>query len=351
MAPNKKIKVGERWVGEGEPCFVIAEAGSNHNHDLNLAKELIQVAAEAGADAVKFQSLKFEELYLPHLADRETVELYQRIELPEEWYEELSNYALANGILFLSSPTYFRAVDLLEQIGVKAYKIASPQASTFLPLVRYIARQQKPIFLSSGYADYKQISRAIESCHEESNREIVLLHCVTQYPTPPADANLRMMNTLRKRFHLPIGFSDHTLGYNITNAARAMGAVAIEKHFTLSHKLEGPDHSFALEPAELSQMIRQIREVEQSLGDGVKKKRSKAEREFISKIEVKLVTAEDIKQGTSINRQMLEYKRAPYGITTKDEERVLRYKAAQPIPKGTPLTWDRLKPAKDSSHE
>jgi sialic acid synthase SpsE len=176
----------------------------------------------------------------------------------------------------------------------------------------------------------------------------VLLHCVPRYPTPPDEANLRLMQTLKKRFRLPVGFSDHTLGYNVTTAAVALGAVAVEKHITLSRKLEGPDHAFALEPDELKLMVKAIRAVEKSLGDGKMKQPGAKEKEFIAAVQVKLVAARDIAQGARIERAMLAYRRAPGGITPADEARVLGATAAAPIAAGTPLAWDKLRTSEDA---
>lgn len=338
-----KIKIGKKYIGEGQPCFIIAEAGSNHNHDLRLAKKLIDVAVEAGADAVKFQSLKFDELYSPNLLpNKKTKRLFPKIELPESWYPELAQYASSRKILFLSSATYFRAVDLLEKIRVKAYKIASPQAVGHLPLVSYIAKKKKPIFLSTGYATYSGIKRAVDVCLKEKNKKIVILHCISKYPTLPSEANLEAIPYLKKKFKLPVGFSDHTLGYHITLAAVVKGANVIEKHFTLSRKLKGPDHFYALEPGELKEMITKIREIEQSFGSGQRNYISKEEKKLIPQIQTRLITARSIKAGEILKESMFEYKRAPYGVFASELNKVLGFTVIRFLAKGSPLVWGSI---------
>lgn len=339
-----KIKVGGKFVGDGEKCFVIAEVGSNHNHSLKMAKEMISAAVEAKADAVKFQSIKYSELYLPNFPPKGQVKkLYPKIELPEKWYKELASYAKSCNIMFLSCPTYHRAVDFLEKVEVAAYKIASPQAITNLPLVKYIASKQKPIFLSTGYCNEKDIKKAVDVCFEAKNKNIILLHCVAKYPTLPKEANLKAVAFLRKKFKLLTGFSDHTLGWHIALAAVACGADVIEKHFTLSRKLKGPDHATALEPKELKEMIKQIRDVESSFGSGKRDSISKQEKQMIPHIQTRLVLAKDVKAGQTIEESMLIFRRVPFGILANDIDKALNHKASQPIAKHTPLTWDKLK--------
>lgn len=339
-----KIKIGKKFIGDGCPCFVIAEVGSNHNHSLKTAKKMIDVATEAKADAVKFQSIKYKELYLPKFPPKkETKKLYPRIELPEKWYQELASYAKSRNIMFLSSPTYHKAVDLLEKVGVLAYKIASPQAISNLPLVEYTASKQKPIFLSTGYCLEKDIKKAVDVCFKVKNKKIILLHCVSKYPTLPEEANLKAIANLRKKFNLITGFADHTLGWHITLAAVACGANVIEKHFTLSRKSKGPDHSTALEPKELKEMIKQIREVEAGLGSGKRESISKQENEIIPHIQTRLVSVKNIKSGEVIKESMLSFKRTPFGILVNDINKVLNRKAIKPIAKNTPLTWAQLK--------
>ena len=339
-----RIRVGKKYIGEDRPCFIIAEVGSNHNRSLKSAKKLIDVAAKAGADAVKFQSLKFDELYSSNLLpDKKIKKLFSRIELPEDWYQELADYADSQKILFLSSATYPKAVDLLEKIGVKAYKIASPQAIGDLPLVNYIAKKKKPVFLSTGYSTLSEIKKAVNTCLREKNNKIVILHCISKYPTLPPEVNLEAIPFLTKKFKFPVGFSDHTLGYHIALAAVAKGAKVIEKHFTLSRRLKGPDHFFALEPKELKEMIQKVREIEESFGSGKRDRISKEEKKLIPQIQTRLVANRLIRSGEILKKTMFDYKRVPHGILANELDKVLDHRVIKSIPKGRPITWDMLR--------
>ena len=338
-----KVKVGKKIIGDGQPCFIIAEAGSNHNHSLSLAKKLIDVAAEAGADAVKFQSIKFSELYLPNLLpNREIKKLYPRIELQESWYKILMEHSKKRQIMFLSSITYPRAANILQKLGVEAFKIASPQAVGNFPLASHVASKKLPLFLSTGYMNYAGIKKIVNVCLKEKNKKIVLFHCVSKYPCSPAEVNLNAIARLKKSFKFPVGLSDHTLGFHITLAAVAKGANIIEKHFTLSRKLKGPDHHFALEPHGLKEMIKQLREVEQSFGDGRRDRISKTEKEIIPLIQTRLIAGRAIKQGEILKKPMLEYKRAPYGIFVSDIDKALNHKIIKPLAGQTPISWSDI---------
>lgn len=266
----KKIELGGRWIGESEPCFIIAEAGSNHDAKLEQAKELIDVAAEAGADVVKFQLFTAENLYPKNCGIVDTLagevdffKLLKQIEVSTNWLQTLKEYAESKGIVFLCSVFSEEAVDELEKINPPAYKVGSPELS-HLPLLKYVARLHKPIVLSTGLSKIGDIEEALDTCYAENNHQTILMHCVSGYPTPLEDCNLRVINTLKAAFDVPVGFSDHTLDPVIASSvAAALGANIIEKHFTLSKELKGPDHPFALEPPELRQMVREIREIEE----------------------------------------------------------------------------------------
>lgn len=270
-----RIKIDGRFVGEGEETFIIAEAGSNHNQDFDMAIELIDVAAEAKADAVKFQIYRADTLYpkralkFPSLKGENVYDLLKSTEFPREWLPKLSEYAAKKGIIFLSTPFDHDAVDELDCIGVPAFKIASFEI-TDLDLLKYTASKQKPMIVSTGVADLGEIEDAISAMRSVGNDDIILLHCNSLYPTPPEAVNLRAIATIREAFKLPVGFSDHTLGIHISIAATAMGACVIEKHFTLDRSLPGPDHSFAIEPDELKEMVRHVREIDRAKGNGIK---------------------------------------------------------------------------------
>ena len=345
-----KIKIGERWVGEAEPCFVIAEAGANHNRELSMARELIDVAADAGADAVKFQTYSAETLYskktprfsyLEGVSDKDTWELIKSIELPREWQPELAAYAAKRGIPFMSSPFDHRAVNELTAIGVPAYKIASFEIVD-LPLIRHAAAQKRPMIISTGLASYEDIADALATCVEAGNREVILLQCASLYPAPPRRLNLRAMATMRQAFGVPVGLSDHSLGIHIAVAAAGLGACAIEKHFTLDRKLSGPDHPFAIEPEELKEMVQQIHEVEAALGDGLKLGPAPEEAEMYQKARRSLVAARAIRRGAVIDRSMLAIKRPGFGIRPKLIDLVIGRTARVDIEEDTVLTWEML---------
>jgi len=343
-----KVRIGARWVGGDEPCFVIAEAGANHNRDLPLAKELIDVAAEASADAVKFQTYSAETLYskktprfsyLEGVSSKDTWELIKEIELPREWQGELATYAAKRGILFLSTPFDHRAVDELAALDVPAYKIASFEIVD-LHLIAHAAAKGRPMILSTGLASYEDIADALAACASAGNRDVVLLQCASLYPAPPARMNLRAMATLRHAFAVPTGLSDHSLGIHVAVAAVALGACVIEKHFTLDRSLPGPDHSFAVEPGELREMVRQIREVEAALGDGLKLGPAPEEQEMYQKARRSLVAARAIPKGTVIDRSMIAVKRPGYGIRPKLIDLLVGRVAKVDIEEDTVLTWD-----------
>lgn len=345
-----KVKLGQRRVGDGEPCFIVAEAGANHNRDLSMGKELIDVAAEAGADAVKFQTYSAETLYskktpkfsyLAAQTSKETWDLIKEIELPREWQADLSAWAAKRGIMFFSTPFDYRAVDELEALGVPAYKIASFEIVD-LPLIRYAAAKGRPVILSTGLATYEDIHDALETCWAAGNRQTVLLQCASLYPAPPARMNLRAMATLRQAFGVPVGLSDHTRGIHVAGAAVALGACVVEKHFTLNRSLPGPDHPFAIEPPELKEMVGQIREIEAALGDGRKLGPSPEEQEMHEKARRSLVAACRIPKGTRIEREMIAIKRPGFGIRPKFLDLVVGRVAKVEIDEDTVLTWELL---------
>ena len=345
-----KFRIGERWVGDGEPCFIVAEAGANHNRDLTMAKELIAVAAEAKADAVKFQTYSAETLYskktprfsyLEGLTDKSTWDLIKEIELPREWQEELAEEAKKRGVLFMSTPFDHRAVDELDALGVPAFKIASFEIVD-LPLVRHAASKGKPMIMSTGLANYEDIQDAFSTCREVGNEQVVLLQCASLYPAPPERINLRAMETMRRAFGTLVGLSDHSLGIHISVAAPAIGACVIEKHYTLSRSLKGPDHPFAIEPAELRELVRQVREVEAALGDGRKLGPAPDELEMHQKARRSLVAACAIPKGTRVERDMVTIKRPGFGIKPKHLDLLVGRVAKQDIEEDTVLTWEMV---------
>lgn len=276
----KEIEINGRTIGSGHPAFVIAEAGVNHDGDLDRARQLVDAAVNAGADAVKFQTFSAERLvsraapkaeYQLHHTDsaESQFEMLRRLELPEQAHRELLDYCTEKGVLFLSTPFDERSADFLDELGISAYKISSGDVTNH-PFLAHIAGKQKPIILSTGMATLGEVELAVNCIREAGGRDLVLLHCVTNYPAEPKDCNLRAMRTMADAFELPAGWSDHTPGIEVSLAAVALGACVIEKHFTLDRSLPGPDHQASLEPDELMALVKGIRAVEQALGDGVK---------------------------------------------------------------------------------
>ena len=347
----RKIRIGNRFIGDGEHSFIIAEAGINHNGDVSLAKKLIDAAQKAEADAVKFQTFKAEDVVTKSAEKAEYQKkatgakesqfmMIKKLELEERDFKELFDYAHRKGIIFLSSPFDKRSVDLLDKLGVPAFKIASGEI-TNLPLIKYIAQKGKPIILSTGMSSLDEISEALQVIQSEGVKEILLLHCISSYPAKTEDVNLKAMETLRGTFKLPVGLSDHSLGIIIPIAAVALGARLIEKHFTLDKSLPGPDHQASLEPEELKQMIKAIREVEKAMGDG--NKVPTEEEKQIQKVARRSIVARvEISKGTSITEEMLDIKRPGTGVEPKYMNKVIGAVAKCRIEQDEPLTMNKL---------
>jgi N,N'-diacetyllegionaminate synthase len=270
-----------RFLGSPGRCFVIAEAGVNHNGSLERALEMVDVAAEAGADAVKFQT--FKPSLLVHQAaekgkyqqkttsaEESQFDMLAKLELSADAFRALRDRCVARGIMFLSTPFDEESAALLAQLDVAAYKLSSADI-TNLPLIASVAATGRPVILSTGMSELAEIDEAVAAARGAGCRELGLLHCVSAYPTPADECNLRVMAALRERYEVPVGFSDHTPGIHIASAAVALGAEILEKHFTLDRALPGPDHAASLNPTELRQMIANLREVESAFGDGVKR--------------------------------------------------------------------------------
>jgi len=345
------LKIANREIGNNEPCFIIAEAGVNHNGDVNLAKKLIDAAREAGADAVKFQTFKVEALVTESAdkapyqkestGNRESqFEMIKKLELSTENFQELSDYAQEKGIIFLSTPFDRGSVDLLDEIGVPAFKVGSGEITNF-PLLKHIARKKKPVILSTGMAILGEIEEALTAIRQDGVDEIILLHCVTCYPAKIEDVNLRAMETLRQAFRLPVGLSDHTLGITVPIAAVALGACTVEKHFTLDKKLPGPDHQASLEPGELKGMIKAVRDVEKALGNGIKRL-NMAEEENRGVVRRSIVARVDIPAGAVIVEDMLDIKRPGNGVEPKFIDLLIGRKVKVAIKQDEIITMGKL---------
>lgn len=273
---KRSIHIATRPVGDTAPCFIIAEAGCNHDGRLEQAKQLVDVAVRAGADAVKFQLFRASKLYPKTAGEsaylkqaRSIYDIIAEMEMPYEWLPELARYSRQNGIVFLSSVFDEESVDRLDPY-VQAYKIASYEM-THIPLIRYVARKGKPVIISTGTAHLDEIKETAETFFRTGNENLVLMQCTAAYPAPLDSLNVRAIVTMKQVFGLPVGLSDHSRDPLVGPlAAVAVGANLVEKHFTLSNQLPGPDHGFAVEPHELTLMVQKIREVEHALGSGVK---------------------------------------------------------------------------------
>lgn len=337
---EQKIKIGNKSVGEGEPTFIIAEAGSNHDGKLEQAKKLIDIAAESGADAVKFQTFKADKLF-NKVKNKEIVDKLEILEVHKDWYEELLYYTDKKGLIFLSSAFDEDSADLLDSFGIAAYKVASYEL-THLPLLEYIAKKNKPMILSTGMANESEVKEAVECIYSAGNRQVIILHCVSQYPAEPENVNLKSLLALKRIFDCPIGFSDHTETIYAPIAAVALGATVIEKHFTLDKSLPGPDHAYALEPDELKQMVTGIREVERMLGtEEIKPAESEINERAWRRA---IYAAHDISEGAVITRDMLTIVRpSPAGsLAPKHLKELLGKRIKKNIKEGDFLTEEMV---------
>ena len=340
-----KVQIGSRWVGAGEPCFIIAEAGSNHNGSLEQAQRLIDVAAEAEADAVKFQLFRASKLYPPAAGrsdylnlDKPIYDIIQEMEMPYAWLPELSDYCQRAGIIFLASAFDEESVNELDPY-VPAYKIASYEMTHF-PLVRHIAGKGKPVIISTGTANLEEVDETVEVFTKTGNANLMLMQCTASYPAPTESLNLRAITTMNQAFQVPVGLSDHSRDPLVGPlAAVAMGANLVEKHFTLSNRLPGPDHQFSVEPNELKLMVQKIRGVEQALGSGIKARHS-VENELYDFARRYIFSIQPITKGQIFSQQNLAVLRKgklAAALPPKDWERVLGKRATRNIESGEAL--------------
>lgn len=346
----KRISLNGREVGEGEPTFVIAEAGSNHNVDLDIAKELIDAAAKAGADAVKFQTFRAKNLYVEESGeadylndDRSLYDIIESLEMPYDWIPELHDYCRENGLYFMSTPFDRRSAEELKEY-LPAFKIASYTLSHH-PFLEELADMGKPLMLSTGAHDLDEVTEAVDALRDHGMEDIVLLQCVAAYPTPLQSINVKVVETLREEFGTLTGLSDHTQDpVTAPAAAVAIGASVVEKHFTLDREMEGPDHVFALEPDELEEMVMAIRKTERSLGDG-EKEVQEVERELHQIARRGIHAVEEIQPGDIITKENIEVLRSgkqEQGLPPKHYEKVLGKKAMTKIPKSKGIKWEFL---------
>ena len=347
----KEIKIGEIKIGEGNPCFIIAEAGVNHNGDLKKALELVSIAHKAGADAVKFQLFDVDEQISKYaenapyqrkgLGKKTMAEMALSYDLPWEKHKEISEYCNKIGIMYMSSCFDPLAVDfLISKLGGSCIKVGSGELTNY-PLLRYMSRTGKPILLSTGMSTLEDVRGAVAQIQSNGTSPLVLFHCVSNYPAPKEKINLRVMKTLESEFNLPVGYSDHTEGNYAAIVAVALGAKVIEKHFTIDKTLPGPDHAMSLDSRELENFVKAVRTTEALLGDGIKKP-TKAEKEMQIYARRSVVAACDIKAGEKLYKFNITLKRPATGIDPRSMAKITGKRAIVDIPADQPITWDML---------
>lgn len=344
----RSIQAGRVRIGREDPVRVVAEAGVNHNGDLELARRLVIEARRAGADFVKFQTFSATRVasveapkapyQLRSTASSESqLEMLRRLELDPASLKALRELSAEEGIEFLSTPYSEEDVDLLEEIGVSAFKVAS--ALIVEPdLLRRMAKTGKPILLSTGLATLAEVEEAVAVIRSTGNEDIVVLQCTTDYPADPADANLRAMQTMASTIGTLVGYSDHTVSSTTAVAAVALGAVVVEKHLTLDRSLPGPDQATSATPDELRELVLAIREVEAALGDGLKRPGA-AELANRDPMRRSLVASQPIPAGAALDETMLTAKRPATGIAPRDLPEVVGRKAKVDIDPDRPLEW------------
>jgi len=331
--------------------FVIAEAGVNHNGSIDIARRLVEEAGRAGADCVKFQSFSADRLVsrragkapyqLRSAADAETqYDMLKALELSEDDHRALMDICRDNGVQFLSSPFDEQSADMLDRLGVPAFKVPSGELTNH-GFLRYLAAKGRPMILSTGMSTLAEVADAVDAIMSTGARELSLLHCVSEYPAPFAEINLRAMRTMADAFGLPVGYSDHAPGIEVAVAAVALGARIIEKHMTLARDMEGPDHAASLEPGDLAEMVRAIRNVEAALGDGIKAP-APCEASNIGVARKSLVAERDIAAGERLGPGNVAVKRPGHGIQPADLEKVMGLTVTADIRAGSFITWKDL---------
>ena len=345
------FEIGDRPVGPGQPTFVIAEAGSNHNGEFELATELIDVAAAAGADAVKFQTFRAEDMYVEdsgeveYLEDDRTIyDIIESMEMPYEWIPRLHDYCRERDLYFMSTPFDERSADELAEY-VPAWKVAS-YTSSHHPFLRYLADTSKPILMSTGAHELSEVRESVTVLEEEGVDALALLQCVAAYPTPLSEINVQVVRTLAEEFGVPAGLSDHTLDpVTAPAAAVALGASVVEKHFTLDSTMEGPDHEFALEPGELDAMVSAVRDTEAALGSGEKRVLD-VESELHEKARRAVQAVEDIEAGEEVTEAAVEVLRPGSqnsGVHPRHYHDIVGSTAARDIQKGAGIRHEDVR--------
>jgi sialic acid synthase SpsE len=344
------LEIEGRLVGEGQPCYVIAEAGVNHNGDPALAKKLVDIAADAGADAVKFQKrtisdiLIAEALMRPYTVPTSLGATYgehrEKLELSTEDWAMLRDHARSRGITLLASAWDMKSVDLLDDLGIPAFKIASADCSN-LPLVEYVAKKGKPVLLSTGMSEMSEVEEAVATVRRH-NDQLVLFQCTSTYPADNDQLNLRVIETYRERFRCVVGYSGHERGLAPTEAAVALGATVVERHFTIDRTMIGPDHAASLEPSGLQRLVRNIRNIEKALGSP-EKRILDPEKKVRERLAKSIVARRDIPAGTRITADMLTVKGPGTGLKPGVMPLLVGVVAESPIPGDTLVPAEALR--------
>jgi len=348
---DRAFRTRERTIGGSAPVFIVAEAGVNHNGDAELARRLVDAAADCGADAVKFQTFTADALLTKGApkagyqlettgAAESQREMLARLELGADQLGPLRDRAVKRGLVFFSAPFDEASADLLESLGVALFKIPSGEI-TNLPLLRHVAAKGRPLIVSTGMAGLGEVEEAVAAIRAAGDPPLALLHCLSAYPAPPAELNLRAMDTLARRFGCPVGLSDHTLGIEIAVAAAARGADIIEKHLTLDTALPGPDHRASLDPPAFATMVRAIRRVESALGDGVKRPMP-SETDTRRVARKSLVAARALETGRRLEAGDVAIKRPGTGIPPAGLPRALGRRLVRDVAADEVLQWEAL---------
>ena len=342
------MKIANRTIGKGYPTYIIAEIGSNHDGSLKRAKELIRLAASAGADSVKFQAFRAETLLNPLMPSKDGVwkpnpayQTIERLAMPHEWFQVLIEYAALVGVDILFSPFDNEGVDRLKSLGSRTFKIASGDI-TNIPLLKKVAERGVSVILSTGASYMEEVERAVDTLRQKGVEDIALMHCVSLYPPEAEEMNLMCIKSLSERFSLPVGFSDHAIDDTFSLAAVAIGASLIEKHITTSRSLKGPDHPFAMQIDEFARMVERIRSIEKALGDGTKRP---SDREMAERIGARrsIYLKEDVKAGTTIREDMLKLVRHAHGLEPCQLDSVVGRVATEDLYANMPLRKEVLR--------
>lgn len=350
-----RFVIAGREIGIGAPCFVIAEAGVNHNGDVDLALRLVDAAADAGADAVKFQTFSADRLVsasAPKAAYQDAAvgagvsqrDMLRALELSADAHRAIQRRCAERAIMFLSTPFDDESADLLDALGVPAFKVPSGELTNVL-LLDHIAGKRKPVVLSTGMSDLEEVAEAVARLRG-AGASFALLQCTSAYPAEPASVNLRAMRTMADAFHVPVGFSDHTPGIAVAIAAAALGAAIVEKHLTLDRAMPGPDHQASLEPAEFRAMVSGIRDAQAALGDGTKRPAG-GERDLARIVRRSLVAARDLPAGHRLTPEDVVAKRPGTGLPTSDAAALIGRRLTRAMTRDQQFSWDLLEPQQE----